>query len=468
MTAQPHSHTSPPERDPLDAAAREDLADVFSLESVHRRGPRGESIVYMARDLEYEQRVAVKVMGRRPGDGSAVEEAFHKAAAAAAVLDHPHIVQLYSAGATDRLWWWSMRYVEGRSLAERLRSSGPMDWSACIRIIDDVAAALESAHRLSVVHGDLTPANVLVDAAGHAHVTDFWLPWVIRHGQSPSGVRPGPATDQAALAALVEVCLGKTGAELPPHVERAIARATSHTPAERFPSVLGFRGALGYTTPRPASGVPVPLQLLGYEAMGDVSTHEARWRWVPIAVLTLVVLGAVAAPWLMSSNSPGGQSVTAPAGASGAADEALGRPPAESLGSRPLPAAAAPSPNDSVASVRMAPPSPRVAPVSSLPAPAPAPAPPPSPRPRPRPRAEQRAAPAAEPGRLFINATPWGQVYLDDELLGNTPQVAVPVPPGQHRLRVVRDGFEPYEQSILVAAGQQLRFTDIVLHEVKP
>lgn len=71
-------------------------------------------------------------------------------------------------------------------------------------------------------------------------------------------------------------------------------------------------------------------------------------------------------------------------------------------------------------------------------------------------------------GRLFVNATPWGQVYLDDQLLGNTPQVGVQVPPGAHRLRVVRDGYEPFELGINVAAGQQLRFTDIVLHEVKP
>jgi hypothetical protein len=59
-------------------------------------------------------------------------------------------------------------------------------------------------------------------------------------------------------------------------------------------------------------------------------------------------------------------------------------------------------------------------------------------------------------------------VYLDDQLLGNTPQVGVAVPPGAHRLRVVRDGFTPYEVGINVAAGQGLRLTDIVLHEKKP
>ena len=432
-------------RDPVDSAARQDLCDLFELESLHRRG--AGSIVYLARDLEYGQRVAVKVMTRGSTDGPAAEEAFHKAAAATAVLDHPHIVQLYSAGATDRLFWWSMRYVEGPSLAERLRSSGAMEWATCLRLVDDVAAALESAHRLGVVHGNVTPANVLVDAAGDAHVTDFWVPWVIRHAQAPARAHPGPEADQAALAALVEACLGKPESELPAHVGRAIARATSTSPAERFPSVLGFRGALDRTTPRPGQGA-VPL--LGYEAIGDAPTQAARGRWVSIAALTLLAVGAVAYPWLMRSRA--GRAGTV------AGDDALmGRP------ATPPP----PPAFDSMAAP------PRFNPSAAAPAPAPAASVPVLPA-RPPVRASVRsAAPprpsrAVEPGRLFINATPWGQVYLDDQLLGNTPQVGTAVTPGAHRLRVVRDGFEPYELAINVAAGQQLRLTDIVLHEAKP
>lgn len=451
-SAEPLPQPSSPERDPLDAAAREDLRDLFSVESLHRRGAGGDSILYMARDLEYEQLVAVKVMGRSLGDedSAAAEEAFHKAAAAAAALDHPHIVQLYSAGATDRLFWWSMRYVEGRSLAEKLRSSGPMDWSVCLRVIDEVAAALESAHRLGVVHGGLTPTNVLIDAAGHAQVTDFWVPWVVRHWQTSARTRPGPETDQAGLAALVEVCLGKAGAELPAHIARAVARATSPSPADRFPSVLGFRGALDRSSPRPPGAKPVPLQLLGYEA----PTHGSHWRWIPVALVTLLALGAVAAPWVMSSGSSGGPAERP------AARPPLATPRAESLPALPAPELPPEAARDSLAALPRATPS------------APAPAPVIPARPRVTTPVHRSAAPraprAVEPGRLFINATPWGQVYLDDQLLGNTPQVGVSVPPGAHRLRVVRDGFTPYEAEINLAPGQQLRITDIVLHEMKP
>src|SRR3989449_5079731 len=224
--------TSPPGRDPVDAAARDDLRGLFELETVHRRGPA--SLVWLARDVEFDQPVALKLMPRVPGAGAEAEEAFHRAAAQIAALDHPHIVPLYSAGATDRFFWCSMEYVEGRSLAEALRSSGPMELAACLRLLGQVAAAVDAAHRLGVVHAGLTPANVLIDAAGDAHVTDFWIAWVLERLGAPPGDggkarrdkyrapeqrsegRCGPETDQYALAALMQACLVKTSARPAP------------------------------------------------------------------------------------------------------------------------------------------------------------------------------------------------------------------------------------------------------------
>jgi hypothetical protein len=79
------------------------------------------------------------------------------------------------------------------------------------------------------------------------------------------------------------------------------------------------------------------------------------------------------------------------------------------------------------------------------------------------------AAPAAPPpGRLFVGASPWGSLYVDDSLIGNTPQLAVAVPAGWHRVRIVRDGFLPFEQRVLVAAGADVRLTGIVLREIAP
>src|SRR2546427_7245914 len=125
--------TSPPGRDPVDAAARDDLRGLCELETVHRRGPA--SVVFLARDLEFDQPVALKLMPRARGAGAEAEEAFHRAAALVAALDHPHLVPLYSAGATDRFFWCSMEYVEGRSLAEALRSREPIQPSTSLRLV---------------------------------------------------------------------------------------------------------------------------------------------------------------------------------------------------------------------------------------------------------------------------------------------------------------------------------------------
>src|SRR6266542_2410602 len=129
------------EHDPIDAVVQDDLGDLFALEQLHRRGPG--SRVYLARDLEYDQPVAVKVIPRAAGADAAVEEAFHRAAATAAALEHPHIVPLYSAGVTGRLWWWSMPYVEGQSLAERLQGGSPLELVMCIHVAQQVADALD-------------------------------------------------------------------------------------------------------------------------------------------------------------------------------------------------------------------------------------------------------------------------------------------------------------------------------------
>jgi hypothetical protein len=72
----------------------------------------------------------------------------------------------------------------------------------------------------------------------------------------------------------------------------------------------------------------------------------------------------------------------------------------------------------------------------------------------------------AEPAHLFINSSPWGVLFIDGRQLGNLPQAGVvDVPPGTHTIRILRDGFLPYESVIAIEAGETLRLTDIVLQE---
>ena len=87
-------------------------------------------------------------------------------------------------------------------------------------------------------------------------------------------------------------------------------------------------------------------------------------------------------------------------------------------------------------------------------------------RPTPRPvlpTAPRRPAVVAAPGRLFVGATPWGDVQIDGRTVGHTPLVALPIEAGWHQVRVVRDGFAPFEQRVHVAPGEDVRLTSIVL-----
>src|SRR6266702_1770646 len=433
-------------RDAVDAA-RDDLRGLFELETLHRRGPT--SLVWLARDLEFDQPVALKLMPRTPGAGAEVEEAFHRAAALVAALDHPHVVPWYSAGATARFFWCSMEYVEGRSLAELLRSSQPMAPSMCLRIVGQVANAVDAAHRLGVVHAGLTPANVLIDAAGDARVTDFWVPWVPE--QLAEG-RAGPEADQYALATLMQACLsGKLAREtgggngVPPRVTRALERAMSPVPGDRFASVGEFVAAVEGGAPAehgivasPPAGLDDELDELPDEP--SLPLPVPRRRWVPMGMLGLVVVGGAVATWVLSSGATRNDAATAPVAPPVVRDSAVR---AVSPQLPPLPPPVLPARRDPVV------------------------------RPVPRPRVTGPAAraprrPAAAPGRLFVNATPWGQVYVDGVLIGNTPRAGVSIAPGAHRLRIVRDGFQPVDLAIRLASGQDLRLTDIVLQEVKP
>ncbi|HEV8356277.1 MAG TPA: PEGA domain-containing protein [Gemmatimonadales bacterium] len=88
-------------------------------------------------------------------------------------------------------------------------------------------------------------------------------------------------------------------------------------------------------------------------------------------------------------------------------------------------------------------------------------------RPLARPHATRAASrtvlPPSPPGRLFVNSRPWGLLYLDGRLVGNTPVVDFVVPPGVHRLRIVRNGFRPLDRRIRLAPRQELRMENLVL-----
>lgn len=468
----------------LDQHARRELEGLFRLESVVRRGP--DALIYVAREVETERRVTLKAVPRQPVREAGLEDRFSRDAATAASLDHPHIVPIFRFGATAHLLWYSMKHVEGRSLAELLAESGPMDLHACLRIVEQVASALQYAHRRGVVHGSVQPAHVLVDAQEWALVTDFAVGRLLERVPSatPPGEdapvrrteyaapeeayarQPGPGADQFALAVLVYECLAGVAPERPPKplvalrpeipvpLADALQRALSVQPTARFMNVLEFVSVLG--TGDPGSAMPAaprssPRPSANQRVLFVDQPSQSR-RWVGIGIGLAIAFAALVGGYQILSTSGGS---APPAGIDGPVSSGIQQPPIQTPVPPPAPAPSA-QPD-----VRPAPPAQTQAQTSGSRPTTPT-------RPAVRPAAPAQPRQNLQPGRLFVNATPWGQLYIDDELIGNTPQAELEVSAGTHRVRVIRSGFRPFELELQLAPGQEVRLTDIILEPIRP
>jgi WD40 repeat protein len=134
----------------------------------------GMGVVYRAQQLSLRRTVAVKLLllGRYSSADSI--ERFRREAEAVAALRHPNIVAIYEIAEFDGQQFFSMDYVDGQSLAERLRL-GPFEPRRSAEVVRDIAQAIHYAHEQGVLHRDLKPSNVLLDAFGQVRITDFGL-----------------------------------------------------------------------------------------------------------------------------------------------------------------------------------------------------------------------------------------------------------------------------------------------------
>jgi serine/threonine-protein kinase len=145
-------------------------------------GQGGMAKVFLARDLKYQREVAVKVL--RPdltADVGAVR--FLQEIQIAARLHHPHILPLYDSDQAEGLLYYVMPFVKGESLRQRLAREKQLPVDVAIQIAREVADALSYAHSVNVVHRDIKPGNILLDA-GHAVVADFGIARAIGEAQS--------------------------------------------------------------------------------------------------------------------------------------------------------------------------------------------------------------------------------------------------------------------------------------------
>lgn len=135
----------------------------------------GMAEVFMARDALLNRPVALKLMHPEFAGNKSFVERFRREAQAAASLNDPRIVSIYDWGSDDGTYFIVMEYVEGKTLAEIIRSSGPLEIISAVRIAADVCGGLHLAHKKGIIHRDVKPANIALTATGQTKVMDFGI-----------------------------------------------------------------------------------------------------------------------------------------------------------------------------------------------------------------------------------------------------------------------------------------------------
>jgi serine/threonine-protein kinase len=217
-------------------------------------GAGGMSTVYRAFDSVLERVVAVKLMHREIASDSDQLERFRREARSVAQLSHPHIVGAIDAGEEEGRPFIVFEYVEGETLKERIRRMGRLPIDEAIAYAIEIARALGAAHARGIVHRDIKPQNVLVDAEGSAKVTDFGIARSLdEEGLTADGrvlgttdyVSPEQALGhdvdgQSDLYSLGVVLYEMLTGDVPFHGENQVSVAMKHV-REDFPDVQLMR-----------------------------------------------------------------------------------------------------------------------------------------------------------------------------------------------------------------------------------
>jgi tetratricopeptide (TPR) repeat protein len=309
-------------------------------------GHGGMATVYLAEDLKHGRPVAIKVLRPELTATLAAERFLHEIQIAAR-LAHPHILPVFDSGEANGLLYYVMPFVEGESLRERLEREARIPLEEAVRIVREVADALDYAHGEGVIHRDIKPANILFEAgqgvvadfgvaravseAGSAHLTQAGVavgtPAYMSPEQASLDVELDGRSDQYSLACvLYEMLAGRPpftdktpmavlashvqqpvpalpirGPGVSEAVEEAIGRALSKRPVERYATVREFGDALNDSLPSAMGrrARTVPGTLVTYAAGGwlllqlidGLASRYLLPDWVHLSALVLVLAG---------------------------------------------------------------------------------------------------------------------------------------------------------------------------------
>src|SRR5207249_1752162 len=146
----------------------------YSIDRELGRG--GMGVVYLARDVHLDRPVAIKLLPPDRAQQPSLRERFLREARMAAKLSHPNIIPIHAVEETAGFVYYVMAFVDGESLAQRVRARGPLSGAEGARVLREVAWALAYAHGQGLVHRDVKPDNVLLEASsGRVLVADFGI-----------------------------------------------------------------------------------------------------------------------------------------------------------------------------------------------------------------------------------------------------------------------------------------------------
>ncbi|MGE5409017.1 MAG: protein kinase domain-containing protein [Syntrophothermus sp.] len=299
---------------------------------LRRLGAGGMADVWLAEDAHLQREVALKILHRQFAQDREFVARFQREAEAAAALHHPNIVAVFDRGQFEGLNYIAMQYVPGSTLKELIdRGLTPEQAVALIR---QVLEAARAAHRQGIVHRDLKPQNVIVDAEGKAHVTDFGIARAgvseitqtgsvmgTPHYLSPEQAQGFEVTSVSDLYSigvlLYEALTGRVPFEgesavavamkqvsqtpqrpssinprVSPALDAVVMRALAKEPGERFQNADAFIAALDQAMREPGvdrgTQAFAPLPPVVAEAEEEEERRRRRWLWAAIAAAAVV------------------------------------------------------------------------------------------------------------------------------------------------------------------------------------